>query len=98
MGNPFEEVDKQKTITEHTSIILSYQRTGFLDREKAIKKYKDFNSTHSEYNAFVNTAGTITNTLISIDMAENEIIITNLKQQLLWLVGSEQLNSMGIKV
>ena len=37
------------TALEHEAIILRFQQTGCLDREDAIKKYKEFNDDHPEY-------------------------------------------------
>ena len=37
----FTKIDTQKTIFEHTAIILTYQKTGLLDKENAINKYTD---------------------------------------------------------
>lgn len=48
-----ELTDDAKTIAEHISLILTYCQTGFLNREEAIRKYKEFNTKHQEYCAGV---------------------------------------------
>ena len=44
-----ELADDAKTIAEHSSLILTYRQTGNLNREDAIRKYKEFNTKHPEY-------------------------------------------------
>ena len=43
MQNPFQTVEKAKSIAEHISIIREYQQRGLLDRTKALEIYKKFN-------------------------------------------------------
>ncbi len=91
-------IDNKKTIAEHTAIILTYQNTGFLDKENAIKKYKDFNLMHQDYYAAMKIETCLTNTNINIEDAPSNVIINNLSAQLLWLAGEEYLKTMGIKL
>ena len=91
-------IDNQKTIAEHTAIILTYQNTGILDKENAIKKYKDFNLMHQDYYAAMKIETCLTNTSINIEDAPSNVIINNLSAQLLWLAGEKYLKTMGIKI
>ena len=91
-------IDNKKTIAEHTAIILTYQNTGFLDKENAIKKYKDFNLMHPNYYATMKLETCLTNTNINIEDAPSDVIINNLSAQLLWLAGEEYLKTVGIKI
>ena len=91
-------IDNQKTIAEHTTLILTYQNTGFLDKENAIKKYTDFNLMHPDYYATMRLETCLTNTNINIEDAPSGIIINNLSAQLLWLAGEEYLKTVGIKI
>ena len=87
MQNLFKDIDKDKIISEHHSIIQNYNKTGFLDRENAINKYIDFNRKYPEYNSKKEIVATVTNSSIKIDFATNDVIVDNLKAQLSWLVG-----------
>lgn len=87
MQNLFKDIDKDKIIIEHHSIIQNYNKTGFLDRENAINKYIDFNRKYTEYNSKKEIVAAVTNSSIKIDFATNDVIIDNLKAQLSWLVG-----------
>lgn len=96
MQNPFKDIDKEKIIEEHSSIICNYNKTGFLDRENAIEKYIAFNKKYYEYYSKKEVIITATNTSIKINDATNDVIIDNLKSQLLWLTGSDYLKRLGI--
>lgn len=41
MQNPFQTVEKTKSVAEHISIIRDYQQTGLFDRGKAQEVYKN---------------------------------------------------------
>lgn len=86
-----KQLDDEKTIAEHKKIILTYLRTGFLDKADAIKKYKDFNDKHKDYYAAVCIGGTIANNLTSIENMPPQAIIGNLNQQLVFLCGKNLL-------
>ena len=91
-------IDTQKTIAEHTAIILNYKNTGFLDKVNAIKKYKDFNIIHPDYYATISSASLVSSQLINIEDASTEVIIRNIYSQLLWLTGEEYLKTMEIEL
>ena len=96
MHNPFQTVEKTKSVAEHISIIRIYQQTGLLDKAKAIEVYRKFNYEHQDYYAAMNATAIITNSRIQIDSSDNKILVDNLISQALWAVGKESLLSMGI--
>ena len=96
MQNPFQTVEKTKSIAEHISIIREYQQSGLLDRTKALEIYKKFNFEHEDYCTLMNATATATNSGIQIDSASDQILVDNLKRQALWAVGEEFLKGMGI--
>ena len=98
MQNPFQTVEKAKSIAEHISIIRNYQQMGLFDRAKALEVYKKFNFQHADYCAFMNTTAVATNSSIQIDSASDQILVENLKRQALWAVGEESLARMGITI
>lgn len=96
MQNPFQTVEKAKSITEHISIIREYQQSGLLDRTKALEIYKKFNFEHEDYCTLMNATAAATNSSIQIDSAGDQILVANLKRQALWAVGEESLIEMGV--
>lgn len=98
MQNPFQAVEKAKSIAEHVSIIRDYQQTGLFNRIKALKVYKKFNREHADYCVLMNTRAAATNSSIQIDSASDKSLVENLKGQALWAVGKESLLSMGITI
>ena len=96
MQNPFQTVEKAKSIAEHISIIRDYQQTGLFDRPKALEIYKKFNLENADYCVLMNTTAAATNSSIQIDSASDQILVDNLISQALWAVGKESLLSMGI--
>ena len=96
MHNPFQTVEKTKSIVEHVSIIRIYQQTGLLDKAKAIEVYRKFNYEHQDYYATMNATAIITNSRIQINSASDKSLVENLKRQALWAVGKESLLSMVI--
>ena len=88
MTNPFRDIEKEKTIIEHSKIINDYKKLGIINRDEAIKKYLDFNSKHPDYYSNLNLVTTISNTKIKITEADNDTLIANLKAQILWLQGN----------
>lgn len=87
MTNLPQEIEKQKIIIEHTSIIQHYQQTGILDRQDALKKYKSFNTKYPEYIYDMSRVALASNSLIKLDEASNSEIIKNLLTQLTWFQG-----------
>ena len=85
MTNPFRDIEKEKTIIQHSKIINDYKNLGIINRDEAIKKYLDFNSKHQDYYSNLNLVTTISNTKIKITEADNDTLIVNLEAQLLWL-------------
>ena len=61
MHNPFQTVEKAKSIADHVSIICEYQKTGLFERGKALEVYKKFNREHADYCVFMNTTAAATN-------------------------------------
>lgn len=98
MHNPFQTVEKAKSIAEHISIIRDYQQTGLFDRPKALEIYKKFNLENADYCVLMNTTAAATNSSIQIDSASDQILVDNLISQALWAVGKEVLASMGITI
>ena len=96
MQNPFQAVEKTKSIAEHISVIREYQQRGLLDRTEAIEIYKKFNFEHEDYCTLMNATAAATNSSIQIDSAGDQILVANLKRQALWAVGEEFLKGMGI--
>ena len=96
MQNPFQTVEKTKSIAEHISIIREYQQMGLLDRTKALEIYKKFNFEPEDYCTLMNATATATNSSIQIDSAGDQILVANLKRQVLWAVGEEFLKGIGI--
>jgi len=96
MQNPFQTVEKAKSVAEHVSIIRDYQQTGLFDRPKALEIYKKFNLENADYCVLMNTTAAVTNSSIQIDSSDNKILVDNLISQALWAVGKESLLSMGI--
>jgi len=90
MTNPFRDIEKEKTINEHSKIIDNYKKLGVINRDEAIKKYLDFNSKHPDYYSNLNLVTIISNTKIKISEADNDNLIANLEAQLLWLQGNWQ--------
>ena len=95
MQNPFQTVEKAKSIAEHISLIREYQQSGHLDRTKALEIYKKFNFEHEDYCTLMNATAVATNSSIQIDSASDQILVDNLKRQALWAVGEESLIEMG---
>ncbi len=60
MQNPFQTVEKAKSIAEHISIIRDYQQTGLFDRPKALEIYKKFNLENADYCVLMNTTAVAT--------------------------------------
>lgn len=96
MQNPFQTVEKAKSIAEHISLIREYQQSGLLDRTKALEIYKKFNFEHEDYCTLMNATAAATNSSIQIDSAGDQILVDNLKRQALWAVGEESLIEMGV--
>lgn len=86
--------DDAKTMVEHQRIITTYQTTGRLDRDDAIKKYKDFNNSHPEYIAAVNLQGTVFHNVAPMDTLSDWDIVMNLNRQLMYLGGKNLLEGL----
>lgn len=86
--------DDAKTMAEHQRIITTYQTTGQLDRDDAIKKYKDFNNSHPEYIAAVNLQGTVFHNVAPMDTLSDWDIVMNLNRQLMYLGGKNLLEGL----
>ena len=96
MQNPFKDNEKDKTIAEHATIIINYKKTSLLDRQYAIEKYKEFNRKYPDFNIQQTNANLITNNIIRIDDASNDVIVGNLYSQLLWLAGLDYLKAFCV--
>lgn len=86
-----KEIKKTKddgtTIAEHMAILLQYKQTGYLDRNDAIKKYKEFNDNHLDYYIPMRATTISTGTAANIEDVPNEVIVKNLGDQLFYLTG-----------
>lgn len=91
--NNINQVNEQKTAAEHEFIILRYLQTGQLDRDDAIKKFIDFNSSHPDYCKTVNAAAAVSGNLCPIGNLPNGVIVENLNTQLFYLTGKNLLNN-----
>lgn len=89
--------DDATTIAEHSAILLHYRQTGYLDRDDAVRKYKEFNDSHREYYLAMTATANRSGTLVQIDGKDisDEIIIGNLNQQLLYLTGKNLLEDLN---
>lgn len=86
--------DDFKTVLEHECIIDRYLKTGFLDRNDAIEKYKKFNDTHKEYLLRVNIEGAILHNTTQMENLSDFDIIYNLQLQLKYLGGKNLLEGL----
>ena len=86
-----KQIDDTKTAAEHEAIILKYQNTGYLDRVDAIQKYNNFNDSHPEYYISMTTAATVLGSAAQIDQVSNDVIVGNLKAQLLYITRKNML-------
>jgi len=91
-----EKKDEVITATEHTAIILRYSETGQLDRDDAIKKYKDFNAHYPEYYLQMTALAERMGTSAKVDDegTSDGVIVGNLNQQLLYLTGKNLLKKL----
>ena len=87
--------DDAKTMVEHQNIIITYYKTGRLDRADAIKKYKDFNNSHPEYKASVNIQGAIFHNVVPMENLSDFDVVRNLQLQLLHLGEKNLLEGMN---
>lgn len=93
--NSYEQIfDDTKTMLEHQRIIIAYQTTGQLDRDDAIKKYKDFNNSHPEYITAVNWQGTVFHNVAPMDTLSDWDIVMNLNRQFMYLGGKNLLEGL----
>ena len=71
--NSYEQIfDDAKTMVVHQRIITTYQATGQLDRDDAIKKYKDFNNSHPEYIRDVNIQVAVCQNILPVDVYKRQ--------------------------
>ena len=76
-----------KTLAEHDAIIRIYSRTGYLDRQDALKKYQRFNEDHPDYLIFMNAkAATGSNRIVPLESMTDIDIVGNLSEQFEYLV------------
>lgn len=87
--------DDAKTMAEYQNIIITYYKTGRLDRADAIKKYKDFNNSHPEYKASVNIQGAIFHNVVPMENLSDFDVVRNLQLQLLHLGEKNLLEGMN---
>lgn len=79
--------DDATTIAEHSVIISQYKQTGYLDRDDAIKKYREFNDNHPDYFIPMRSITISAGTAANIEDVPNEVIVGNLEKQLFYLTG-----------
>lgn len=90
-----ELTDDAKTIAEHSRLILTYRQTGFLNREEAIRKYKEFNTKHQEYCAGVEVSRIIGAHVIPLEQMSDHDIAANLNCQLMYIGGKNLLEGLN---
>lgn len=81
--------DDATTALEHEAVILHFQQTGCLDREDAIKKYREFNDNHPDYYVAMRAVTVSAGTAAYIGDVPDEVIVKNLKDQFLYLAGKK---------
>ncbi len=88
-------IEDEKTIAEHSSLILTYCQTGFLNREEAIRKYKEFNTKHQEYCAGIEASRIIGAHVIPLEEMSDGDIVANLNYQLMYIGGKNLLEGLN---
>lgn len=88
-------IEDEKTIAEHSSLILTYCQTGFLNREEAIRKYKEFNTKHQEYCAGIEASRIIGAHVIPLEEMPDGDIVANLNYQLMYIGGKNLLEGLN---
>ena len=86
-NNIKKKLDDIKTASEYELMILNYMKTGYLDRDEAIKKYVEFNANHPEYYAGMEITAKASGAIARIEEMPDNIIVKNLKSQFLYLTG-----------
>ncbi len=82
-----DKSDKWKSLLEHEQIILTYCRTGILDRDHAISVYQNFSKKNVDYRVCVQMETSIKQNGLDITRASDDQIVFNLNQQMLFLAG-----------
>ena len=82
-----KNIDNEKTILEHSIIITNYLETGYLDRNYAIQKYKEFNVKNPTYRIGVEFVCILEQTCRDIKELSDEEIVFNLNEQLIYIGG-----------
>lgn len=90
-----ELADDAKTIADHSSLILTYRQTGNLNREDAIRKYKEFNTKHPEYCAGIEASRMTGAHVIPVDQMSDRDIVANLNRQLMYIGGKKLLEGLN---
>lgn len=94
--NNINQINEQKTAAEHEFIILHYLQTGQLDRNDAINKYINFNSSHPDYCKAVNAVIVVSGNSCPIGNLPNGAIVDNLNAQLFYLTGKNLLHNNSL--
>lgn len=87
--------DDATTIAEHSAILLHYKQTGCLDRDDAIKKYREFNDNHPDYYVAMRAATVAAGTVAHIGDVPNDVLVMNLDSQLFYLTGKKVLEDLN---
>lgn len=87
--------DDATTIAEHSAIILHYRQTGRLDRDDAIKKYREFNDNYPDYYVAMRAATVSAGTAAYIGDVPNDTLVMNLDDQLFYLTGKKMLEDLS---
>ena len=87
--------DDVTTIAEHSAILLRYKQTGCLDRDDAIKKYREFNDNHPDYYVAMRAATVSAGTAAYIGDVPNDVLVMNLDDQLFYLTGKKVLEGLN---
>lgn len=93
--NAKEAKDDLTTIAEHSAILLRYKQTGYLDRDDAIKKYREFNDNHPDYYVAMRVATVSAGAAAYIGDVPNDVLVMNLDDQLFYLTGKKMLDVLN---
>ena len=81
-----------KTVAEYESIIRRYRKTGCLDRQDALNKYRQFNCEHPDYFTMMNTVAVAHNNSANLETVQDSVIVSNLNAQVMYLCGKNLLD------
>ena len=87
-----QEAKDAKTLAEHKAIIWHYLRTGDLDKQNALEKYRQFEEDHPDYEGFKKMKSALTrNPIVPLEPTTDDVIVGNLNEQFKYLSGKDAL-------